>query len=194
VADRCADPAVPQRVDVDLALMAHEDRLRRAGEAPLGQTAPQPRAPPRYRRQSIPGPGKILSSGRRSPMHDSTHYPRGQACVAAGRLVICARAAVGHHYGAAGATSGPVASQGAVSNATGAVATAPSRGQTSRARVANPHGAGHAWTLCTPTLARAVYDMRTRDPGVARSQVRHGSGRAAGEPHASLDASGRRLG
>jgi hypothetical protein len=60
VAERCLAPAVPKRVEVALALLAHEDRLRRAVARTIVQTAKPPKAPALSRRPAVPGSGQSL--------------------------------------------------------------------------------------------------------------------------------------
>jgi hypothetical protein len=52
---------------------------------------------------------------------------------------------------------------------------------------------GKALTVLAPQLARAVSDRRTRATVCDRPKFLNGEGSGAGEPHASLDAQGRRL-
>jgi hypothetical protein len=56
--------------------------------------------------------------------------------------------------------------------------------------VEKQHGQGKALTIVAHTLARAVYDMWTRDTVCARDRCLHGSGSRVGEPAASLDMPG----
>jgi transposase len=60
VAERVLDPAVQKSVEVDLALIDHDDRLLRDVALTLVQTAKQHKAPALYRLPSVPGLGKIL--------------------------------------------------------------------------------------------------------------------------------------
>jgi hypothetical protein len=60
VAERFLAPAVPPSVEVALALLAHAARLRSEVALTIVQTATQHHAQALYRRQSVPGIGKIV--------------------------------------------------------------------------------------------------------------------------------------
>jgi hypothetical protein len=81
-AERCADPAVHTRSDVDLALIDSDDRRRSELEWALVKTANPHDAPTFYRRQSVPGSGTILAPGRRDEIHTRQRFPRGQPSLA----------------------------------------------------------------------------------------------------------------
>src|SRR3989441_251212 len=61
VAERFADPAVQKSVEVDLALIDHDDRLLRAMELAVVTTATQHDANTRSLLRTVPGIGEILS-------------------------------------------------------------------------------------------------------------------------------------
>jgi transposase len=102
VAERFLEPAVPKSVAVDLALIDHDDRLLSDGELTLVQTAKQHHAPALYRRQAVPGIGKIWRLVLLYEMHALTRFPRGQDLVSYCRLVKCAKESAGKRYGTAG--------------------------------------------------------------------------------------------
>jgi transposase len=81
VAERCPDPAVQKRVAVDLALMDYDDPRLSAVALTIVQTAQQHQAQARYRRQSVPGIGKMLRVVLLDAMHDLSRFPRGQEFV-----------------------------------------------------------------------------------------------------------------
>jgi hypothetical protein len=60
-AARFPDPAVPQSSAGDLALLGHDDQLRRAMELALLTTATQPKAQTLDLRRTVPGSGERLS-------------------------------------------------------------------------------------------------------------------------------------
>jgi transposase len=61
VAERCPDPAVQKSVAVDLALIGHDDQLRRDVELTILKTAKQPNAQTLYLLRTVPGIGELLS-------------------------------------------------------------------------------------------------------------------------------------
>ena len=63
VAERFPAPAVPKSIAVDLALLGHDDQLRRARELSGLTTAQQHDATTLSRRRPVPGLGAILSLG-----------------------------------------------------------------------------------------------------------------------------------
>jgi hypothetical protein len=117
VAERFAAPAGPKRLDVDRALLAHDDGLRRALELPLLTTATPHEAHTRSLRRTGPGSGERLSLGLRSAIPASARFPRGQDCGSDGRLVTGAQEAAGQRYGTAGTTSGHASLHWAFSDA-----------------------------------------------------------------------------
>ena len=95
VAERLPEPAVPQRIAVDRALLGPYDELLRDLALALVTTAPPPDAHPLYLRQTVPGLGQMLRLVLLDDIHDIARVPRGQDCVSSGRLVKCAKASVG---------------------------------------------------------------------------------------------------
>lgn len=155
-AERCADPAVHQRIDVDLALIDSDDRLLRALAWAMVQTATPHDANTCYRRQSVPGLGKLLARVLRYAIHDRQRFPRGQACVSSGRVVTCAQASAGQRDGTSGTNIGTAYLQWAFSEAAGLVRRDHPRGQKSLARWEKKPGQGKALTVVAHTVARAV--------------------------------------
>jgi transposase len=163
VAERFPDPAVQKSVEVDLALIDYDDQLRSDVELTIVQTAKQHHAQTLYRRQSVPGIGKILSWVLLYEIHDITRFPRVQDFVSYGRLVKCAKESAGKRYGTSGATIGHAYRKWAFSEAAVLLLQNNPAGQKYLARLENHHGKGKALTVFAHTLARAVYDMLTRD-------------------------------
>jgi transposase len=95
VAERFLDPAVQKSIEVDLALIGHDDRRLTDLELDLVQTAKAPEAQTFYRWRSIPGVGKILALVRLYDIHDIRRFPRVQAFGSYGRLVKCAQESAG---------------------------------------------------------------------------------------------------
>ena len=65
VAERCSAPAVPKRLDVDLARLGHSDARRRDVERSSRNAAQPHHANTLSRRRTGPGIGAIRSLGRR---------------------------------------------------------------------------------------------------------------------------------
>ena len=90
-------------VEVDLALIGSDDQLLSDMELTLVQTAKQHDAHTVYRRQSVPGIGKIVRLVLRDDIHDMSRCPRGQDVVSSCRLVTCTQEAAGKRSGTSGA-------------------------------------------------------------------------------------------
>jgi hypothetical protein len=116
-AARVPDPAVRKRVAGALALLDCYAQVLREVEWTIGQTAKQHDAQTFYRRQAVPGSGKMLSLVLRDESHDSRRFPRVQAFVASCRRVTCAQASAGKRYGSAGTKIGHASLQWACSDA-----------------------------------------------------------------------------
>ena len=95
VAERFPKPAVPQSIEVDLALMGHDDHLLRDVELSVLTTAKQHDAHTLDLRRPSPGIGEILSLVLRYEIHPIARCPRVQDVVSDCRLVTCAKAAAG---------------------------------------------------------------------------------------------------
>jgi transposase len=106
VAERFPAPAAQKSVEVNLALIDHDDRLLRDVELTIVQTAKQHKAHALSRLQSVPGIGKILRLVLLYEMHDITRFPRVQDFVSYCRLVKGAKEAAGKRYGTTGAKIG----------------------------------------------------------------------------------------
>jgi transposase len=95
VAERVADPAVQKRLEVDLALIGHDDGLLTDLARDLVQTAKAHEAQTFYRVRSIPGVGQILALVLLDDIHDICRFPRVPECVSDGRLVTWAKESAG---------------------------------------------------------------------------------------------------
>ncbi len=193
VAARFPDPAVPKRLEVDLALIDHYDHLRRAVALAVRTTAKQHDAHPLSRRRTVPGIGEIRSLVLLYDIHDLQRCPRVQAFVSYGRLVKCAKASAGKRSGTSGTKIGNASRTWACSEAAVLFLRAKPAGQKSLARFENKHGKGKALTICAHKLARAVYDMLQREGVFDLATFLQREGRSVGEPAASLGHDGRSL-
>jgi transposase len=193
-AERCADPAVHQSIEVDLALIDSYDRLLRELELAMVKTATQHDANTFYRRQSVPGIGQILALVLLDEIHDRQRFPRVQAFVAYGRLVTCAKESAGQRDGTSATNIGHAYLTWAFSAAAVRFLRDHPRGQTYLARLEKKPGQGKALTVLAHRLARAVYEMCTRDTAVDMRTFLPESWSGVGEPVASLDHGGLSLG
>ena len=185
VAERFADPAVQKSIEVDLALISHDDPLLNDGELTLVNTAKQHDAQTLYRRQSVPGIGKILSLVILYEIHDIARFPRVQDCVSYCRLVTCAKESAGKRYGTSGTKIGHAYLQWAFSEAAVLFLRDNPAGQQYLARLEKKPGPGKALTVLAQQLARAVYDMLTRDTVFDMATFLHREGSGVGEPAAN---------
>jgi transposase len=193
VAERFPDPAVQKSIEVDLALMGHDDALLRDLELAMVTTAKQHDAHTRYLLQTVPGLGQIRSLVLVYERHDMARFPRVQDCVSSGRLVTCAKASAGKRYGTSGTKIGHAYLTWAFSEAAVLFLRHTPAGQKPLVRLANKPGQGKALTVLAHQLARAVYHMVKRTTAFAREKFLRSSGRGAGEPAASLGRDGRSL-
>ena len=158
-AERFPAPAVQKSMEVDLALMDYYDPLLHDVELSIVRLAKQHAPDTFYRRQSVPGIGKLLSLVLRYEIHDSRRFPRVQDFLAYCRLVKCAKESAGKRYGTAGATIGNASLTWAFSEAAVRFLRDNPAGQKSLTQLENPHGQGKALTLLAQKLGRAGYDM-----------------------------------
>jgi transposase len=163
VAERFPDPAVQQRIEVDLALLNSYDRLLTELELSLVNTAKAHNAQIFYRLRSILGVGKILALVLLYEIHDIHRFPRVQEFVSYCRLVKCAKESAGKRYGTAGTKIGNAYLKWAFSEAAVLFLRANPAGQKYLARIVKKHGKGKALTILAHKLARAVYYMWRRD-------------------------------
>jgi hypothetical protein len=157
VAARVPEPAVPQRLAVDLARLGSSDPRRNALQWHLGNAAQPPDAHTLDRRHTGPGLGQLLRLARRDAIHDIQRCPGGQALGSSCRRGKGANASAGQRDGTAGAQRGQADRQWAGAAAAGLVRRDHPAGQQDRTRWATKHGQGHALTRLAQQLGRAVY-------------------------------------
>jgi transposase len=174
VAERCPDPAVQKRVDVDLALIDYYDQLLSDVELSIVQTAKQHQAQTLSRLQSVPGIGKLLSLVLLYEIHDITRVPRVPDVVSYCRLVTCAKASAGKRSGTSGAKIGNTYLTWAFSEAAVLFLRNNPAAQKDLARLESKHGKGNALTIFAHKLARAVYDLLKRDTVFAMQKFLNG--------------------
>lgn len=86
MAERFEEAAGHKTIEVDLALLTHDDEMRSELELLILQTATQHDAQPLYLCHTVPGMGTILSLVLRYAIHDSDRFRRGQDCASSCRL------------------------------------------------------------------------------------------------------------
>jgi hypothetical protein len=190
VAERVSEPAVQQRIEVDLTLIDTYDCLLTDLELNLVETATAHEAQTFDRLRSIPGTGNIFARVLLDEIHASHRFPWGQACVSSCRLVTCANASAGKRYGTSGEKIGHADLTWAVSEAAVLCLRQNPAGQRYLARLEHRHGQGNAVTVLAHQVARAVYDMLTRGTAFDRDKFFKEEWSGAGEPAASLAAEG----
>ena len=194
VAERCAAPAVHQRLAVDLARLDSDEQRLRALACARVKTATPHDATTCDRRPSVPGIGQLLALLLRDASHALQRVPRVQALVSSGRLVTGAKASAGQRDGTSGTTIGHASRTWACAAAAGLCLRDHPRGQTALASLAQPQGQGTALTVLAHPLARAVSDLCTRDPAFDRRTCLPAAWRGVGAPVASLEHRGLSLG
>ncbi len=144
VADRFPAPAVQKRMQVDLALINHDDRLLTALELSIVQTAKEHDAQTFSRLRSIPGVGTILALVLLDEIQAIRRFPRGQEVVSYGRLVKGAQESAGKRSGTSGKKRGHAYRTWAFSEAAMLFLRNNPVGQQSRARLEKRPGKGKA--------------------------------------------------
>jgi hypothetical protein len=193
VAARCADPAVPKRIEGDRARIRSDDERLRAVERTIRQTATHHDANTLYLRHTVPGIGTILRLVWRYEIHAIHRLPTVQDVVSYGRLVTCAKASAGTRLGTSGAKIGKAQLPWAFSAAAVLCLRDHPPAQQYRARLEKTHDTGNALTGLAHQLARAVSDRLTRHVAVATEQLCQHAWRGADAPGASRDTQGMHL-
>ena len=162
VAERFADPAVQKSIEIDFALIGHDDALLRDVELTIVKTAKHHDAQTLYLLQTVPGIGKILSLVLLYEIHDSARFPRVQDFASYCRLVTCARESAGKRSGTSGAKIGNAHLKWAFSEAAVLFLRDNPAGQKLLTRLEKKHSKGKALTILAHKLARAIYYMFKR--------------------------------
>jgi transposase len=190
VAERFPDPAVQKSLEVDLALIGHDDQWLRDVELAILTTAKQHNAQTLSLLRPVPGIGEILRLVLLYEIHDIARFPRVQDVLAYCRLVKGTQESAGKRSGTAGAKIGHAHLTWAFSEAAVLFLRANPTGQKYLNKLEKKHGSGKALTLLAPKLGRAVYYLLQRQAAFDLGTFLHGSGSGAEEPNASLDAYG----
>jgi transposase len=193
VAERFPEPAVQKSMEVDLALINHDDCLLGDIELSILKTATQHHAHTLSLLRTVPGIGELLSLVLLYEIHDIGRFPRVQDFVSYGRLVKCTKESAGKRYGTSGPTIGNAYLTWAFSEAAVLCLRNHPAGQKYLTQLENKHGKGKALTMLAHKLGRAVYDIFKRQTAFDRRRFLSGSWSGADEPNASLDDHGRSL-
>ena len=162
VAERCADPAGPKSLEVDLALITSDDALLRDVERSSVTTAKHHDAHTLYLLQTVPGIGTILRLVLLYAIHDMARFPRVQDCASSGRLVQWAKASAGKRSGTSGTHIGHAHLTWACAAAAVLCLRDHPAGQTLRTRREKQPSKGKALTILAHPLARAISSMLNR--------------------------------
>ena len=162
VAERFADPAGQQSIEVDLALIGHDDSLLRDRELSVLTTAKEHHTHTLYLLRTVPGIGEILSLVLLYEIHDIHRFPRVQDFVSYCRVVKCAKESAGKRDGTGGRKIGKAYLKWACSEAAVLFWRDNPLGQKSLTRLEKKHGKGKALTILAHHVARAVYVMLNR--------------------------------
>jgi transposase len=193
VAERFADPAVQKSLEVDLALIGHDDSLLRDMELSVLTTAKEHHTNTLDLLRTVPGIGEILSLVLLYEIHDIHRFPRVQDFVSYCRVVKCAKESAGKRDGPGGSKIGHAYLKWAFSEAAVLFWRDHPSGQKYLTRLEKNHGTGQALTILAHHWARAVYVMLKRHPAFEMHKFLNGWGSGAGEPDASLDSDGMSL-
>ena len=182
VAARFHDPAVQTTIEVDLALITDDDALLRDLELSIVKTAKQPAAHTLYVLQTVPGMGTMLSLVLLDEIHDISRFPSVQDFASYARLVKGSKESAGKRVGTSGKNIGNAPLKWAFSEAATLFLRHNPNGQKLLTRLENTHGNGTALTILAPKLARAVYDLLTRNTAFDTDLFLRTSRSRAGEP------------
>jgi transposase len=187
VAERVPDPAVQKSMEVDLALINHDDCLLGDIERSLLTTAKPHHAHTRYLLRTVPGSGEILSLVLLYASHDIGRFPRVQDFVSYGRLVKCTKESAGKRYGTSGPKIGNAYLKWAFSEAAVLFLRTNPAGHKYLTKLEKKPGKGKALTRLAHTLGRAVYYILKRQTAFTMRRCLSGAWSGADEPNASLD-------
>jgi len=156
------DPSVHKSIEVDVAVIDHDDALVNDLELTIVREAKRHDGDAFHRLRSVPGIGRILGLTILYEIHDITRSDRVQAFESYARLVKCAKESGGKKMGTSGAKMGNVHLKWAFSEAAVLFLRHTTEGKRILARVEKKHGKGKALSILAHTIGRAVYDMLSR--------------------------------
>jgi transposase len=163
VEEHFPDPRVRKTIAVEVSLINHYDQLLGEGELYLTRTAKAHDVQTFSRLQSVPGIGQILALVMLYEIHDIARFPRVQDFVSYCRLVKCAKESGGKRLGTSGKKIGNVHLRWAFAEAAVLFLRHTQPGKAYFAKLEHQHGTAKALTVLAHKLARAVYDLLTRE-------------------------------
>ena len=156
------DPSVHKSIEVDVALIDHDDALVNDLELTIVRETKRHDGDACHRLRSVPGIGKILALTILYEIHDITRCDRVQEFASYARLIKCAKESAGKKLGTGGAKMGNVHLKWAFSEAAVLFLRHTADGQKLLARLEKTHGKGKALSILAHKLGRAVYYVLTR--------------------------------
>jgi transposase len=193
VAPRFEEASVQKTSEVDLALITDYDELLKDLELFILKTAKHHDANTLYLLQTVPGIGKIVSLVLLYELHHIDRFASGQDVASYCRLVKCSKESGGKRLGSSGKKIGKAHLTWAFSEAATLFLRNHPQGQKLVSRLEKKHGKGKALSILAHKLGRAVYFLLKRTVAFDMESFLQASGSRAGEPGASLDASGTSL-
>ena len=163
VAAHFPDPSVRKSIEVDVALSDHYDQLLGEVALYITRTAKLHDVQTFTRLQSVPGIGQILALVILYEIQDIHRFPRVQDFVSYCRLVKCAKESNGKRLGTSGKKIGNVHLRWAVAEAAILFLRQNQLGKEYFTTLERKHGKAKALTVLAHKLARAVYDLLTRE-------------------------------
>ena len=163
VAAHFPDPSVRKSIEVDVALSDHYDQLLGEVALYITRTAKLHDVQTFTRLQSVPGIGQILALVILYEIQDIHRFPRVQDFVSYCRLVKCAKESNGKRLGTSGKKIGNVHLRWAVAEAAILFLRQNQLGKEYFTTLERKPGKAKALTVLAHKLARAVYDLLTRE-------------------------------
>jgi transposase len=164
-------PSVRKTLEGDGSRIAHYDQLLGEGELSITPTAKAHDGQTFSRFQSVPGSGQLLALVLLSEIQDSARFPRVPDFVSSCRVGKCATESNGKRLGTAGKKIGTGHLHWAVAEAGVLFLGHTQPGKEYVTKLAHQPGKATALTVLAHQLARAVYDLLSRQPAVALQRV-----------------------
>ena len=162
VVEHFPDPSVRKSIEVDVALIDHDDALVTDLELTIVREAKRHDADAFHRLRSVPGIGKVLALTILYEIHDVTRFDRVQAFASYARLVKCVHQSAGKKLGTGGAKMGNVHLKWAFSEAAVLFLGHTKDGKKLLAEIEKKHGKGKALSILAHKIGRAVFYMLSR--------------------------------
>ena len=163
VEEHFPDPTVRKTIEVDVSLSDHYDKVLGEGELSITRTAKAHDGQTFSRLQSVPGMGQILALVLRYEIQDIARFLRVQDFVSYCRVVKGAKESGGKRLGTSGKKIGNVHLRWAFAEAAVLFLRHNQPGKDYFTKLKRKHGKAKALTVLAHKLARAVYDMLTRE-------------------------------